>query len=384
MSENDVLAQIFAQQASGGGGLGDLGAFSQSIAANNPYRMAAAPIMGAKFNTSTWTPGQTFATALAQSFLGSALNMYAQNSEADQLASVAAIAPQLASNPLGVEAPEGVNPRAFQDLKLSTMARQTALASDLFTKQKIAEVTAGAEIEGRADAFKKLGIDNPDDPFIKQKYEDLKAASEARNAAEKAKQSKIGEIQGAKIGYGNLGTADPEDPVEKKAAELNTKFNALQEVKDFKYIQRLSTQLSETLKNPTSVDDPALSKMAVQIIEPGLSSTSGETAALGASSSIPSGWKGFIEKSMAGQTSLPPEVRVGLLRLAKNAYGAYGKVYQQSFDSYKKEGQRFKIEPSRISPIGDAPSFDSYLTGKSDKTPKEKALELLQKRGLLG
>lgn len=361
----------------------DLTGFQDRITANDLYGLIGRSLASWQPNYQYMNGGESLLTSFGKAFAGGLLQNYAQNRAADQLSSVVNVLPQLSSDPLGVAAPEGVDSSAFNTLRGSAYLKKVAQENELSSILKKYTGMAKGEMLGKAQAFKELGIENPDDPSVKQKYEELKAAAEAANAGKKAMATKIGEIAGSQVAYGNTGQEDPESPIAKKVADMQNKFNALDEVKNFKYVQRLSTQLFETLKDPTAVDDPALAKMAVQLIEPGLSTTSGETAALAQSTSIPESWKSFVGKSLKGASGLPPEVRTGLLKLAKNSYGAYGKIYQQSFDQAKQEAARYGIEPSRISPIGDAPSFESFL-GTKQLTPKEKALQKLKERGLLG
>lgn len=117
--------------------------FTASLAANDIYSQMAKPIMGARFNTSSWTPGQTIAATAAQSFLGEALNLFGQRQEADQMAKVSEVMPSLYSNPLAVSAPEGVDPQAFGELKLGMQRERgkiqqsmvSEIAKDLFSKR---------------------------------------------------------------------------------------------------------------------------------------------------------------------------------------------------------------------------------------------------------
>jgi hypothetical protein len=146
-----------------------------------------------------------------------------------------------------------------------------------------------------------------------------------------------------------MGGSDPESPIEKQVASLRTSFNELDEVKSYKYIRRLGTQLASVLKNPDAVSDQALAKMAVQIIEPGLSANKDETQALRDSPSVPATWKGTISKAISGGTELGPEIRTGLLNLMKSGFDARQKSYQETADLYKQETDRLNQPFERIS-----------------------------------
>lgn len=101
----------------------DLLAFRQTVADNNIYRQAAQPLMQMRFNTSTWSPLETLGTSLAQSFLGGLLGSYAQDVEGRQLEIAANSLPGLAKDPLNFGTPEGVDPSAFSQLRMMTIAK---------------------------------------------------------------------------------------------------------------------------------------------------------------------------------------------------------------------------------------------------------------------
>lgn len=110
---------------SGGTPGADLANFQRTIAANDPYMTAAAPVLNAKFNTSTWTPNQQIATTLGQAALGSILKVLGQRDEGDQLTKVANILPQLYKDPTSVTLPDGVDPGAFAALRIGALGRQS-------------------------------------------------------------------------------------------------------------------------------------------------------------------------------------------------------------------------------------------------------------------
>jgi len=133
----------------------DILTFQQNIAARNPWRIAAAPILGAKFDNRTWSPGASFATAAGQAFLGTALNGMAANREQEQMQLLAGALPSLYANPLQAQAPEGLDSGAFDSLRAPVLARQMSsrskqleeLSKDLWST-KLQEVAAKGKRRG--------------------------------------------------------------------------------------------------------------------------------------------------------------------------------------------------------------------------------------------
>lgn len=308
----------------GGGGSGsnvsDITGFQNQIAQNDLWKVAAAPVLQAKFDTSTWSPMQSFGVSAGQAFLGTLLNEIGNQSESRQLEKVASILPQLYANPLGTETPEGVDPKAFATLKLNTATRADSAKSGQL--QKLLGDLMGVKIAGLTEKEK----------------------------------TKAG-LQGKQDFYG-VGIEDPESPQAKKVQELRDKFNALDATQNFKYVQRLSNQLVQTLKNPSAVADPVLAKMVIQFVEPKLSVNAGEAAGLAASASIPEAWKGIIGQALEGKSKLTSDVRQGLLDIASAAYQAHGKAFQKEFDLASGEAKRYGIDPTRISNIDPSTFYD--------------------------
>lgn len=127
----------------GGSSSQALDKFSSALTANDIWKIAAQPILGAQFNRSTWSPWTSAATSAAQAFLGSALNEIGNVSEARQMQKVTDILPDLYRNPLSVDVPEGVDSKAFNILKTAAIADQATknqkllenVATDLFQKR---------------------------------------------------------------------------------------------------------------------------------------------------------------------------------------------------------------------------------------------------------
>lgn len=312
-----------------GASVDDINAFNSQIGQNDIFSQLAPAISGARFNTSTWSPGTQLGVSAGQAFLGAILQGIGQNQRANQLEKVAQVLPQLYADPNSVAVPEGVDGDAFGSLKLRALSRNAAQKSN--TSTELIKNLLGVQLKGM----------------------------EAKASAE-------GKIAGENAAYGATGGLNPDSPINKKATEFRDRFNALEEVQNFKYVSRVADQLAKTLQNPGAVSDTALSKMAVQLIEPRLSSNAGETSALGKSGSIPETWKADIQKSLNGGSGLSPTIRAGLLDLAKSAYQAHGNLYTQTYDSFAKDAELYKITPDRFSSIGKPKSFEELTgTGKA-------------------
>jgi hypothetical protein len=124
---DDAQAAFLASMLGGGSSgadVADLGAFQQSIAANDMYTQMAQPIFQARFDKSTWTPQQSGITNAIQAFTGTLLSQLGKNQQAAQMSAVNSILPQLYADPASVAMPEGLDPLAFGQLKSKIIARQ--------------------------------------------------------------------------------------------------------------------------------------------------------------------------------------------------------------------------------------------------------------------
>lgn len=164
---NSVFLNTLTGSGYGNGAVGSdpaLNAFSRTIGQNDYWKQAAAPIGAAKFNTSTWSPLTTGLVSGAQGFLSALLSGYGSNQEASQLDAVRQVLPQIRAGE-DVPLPDGVNPEAYQGLKLSA-------AQDLFSsKQKIkdavtqslAEKGVAINADGTLDTSGLSAIKNAED-----------------------------------------------------------------------------------------------------------------------------------------------------------------------------------------------------------------------------
>lgn len=98
-----------------------LDAFSRTAASNSIYNQIANPILNTRFNTSTWSPTESAAVSLGQSFLGGLLGNLGRQDVAKQYETAASVLPDLYRNPNSVSTPEGVDAEAFGALKLAAL-----------------------------------------------------------------------------------------------------------------------------------------------------------------------------------------------------------------------------------------------------------------------
>lgn len=119
-----------------------LDAFSRTAASNSIYNQIANPILNTRFNTSTWSPTESAAVSLGQSFLGGLLGNLGRQDVAKQYETAASVLPDLYRNPNSVSTPEGVDAEAFGALKLAALRDnakrerqlQDSVIANVFTK----------------------------------------------------------------------------------------------------------------------------------------------------------------------------------------------------------------------------------------------------------
>lgn len=352
----DSISSLFS---SSGADPADVLDFRRTVRANDPYRNAAAPILSAKFDTSTWSPGATFGVTAGQAFLGSLLNALGVRDEAAQVKTMTAALPELYKNPQ-TPIPAGVDQSAGEALRAATAARAESETNKV-ANSVMANLFAANPDLGLALLEEKLNKKSATTKEATPSNTGNKLASALSSAIESAKDKR-----------------SVDSPIEKKVADLRGEFNKLEEVQNYKYVQRLSNQLIKTIKNPSAVADPILAKMVVQFVEPKLAVNAGEAAALAASTSIPEAWKGIIGQALEGKSKFTeyPEIKKGLLDIASSALEAHGSAYSQTYNQFKKEAARFGIDPERISSLGEPVSFEalSLSGGGTDKISRLTAI----------
>lgn len=271
-------------------------------------------------------------------------------------------------------------------------AEQKALATDVLSKAMLGEEVTRPEgmwnsvfssIQEPVGLFKvqnQLEETAADRALQKQKdllefeynLKKVDPAVELQQKINEARELKRAEIEGENLGYSIGGGVNPDNPVEKKASELRKDFNAREEVQNYKYVSRLSDQLAATLENPSAVSDPLLAKMLVQLVEPKLAVNQGEAAGLAASKSIPQNLKGTIEQALTGKSQFTEPIRAEILKLAKTAFEAHKELYDTTFTEFSREAKRYKIDPARLTAMGNK-SFDDLVKQKLQDDVRQKA-----------
>lgn len=327
-----------------------LNAFQKTVAQNDYWRQAAAPVLSAQFDRSTWTPMQNIGVSAAQSFIGSLLNSLGANSEAKQLQSAAAILPQLYQDPNSVAMPEGMDPEAFQGLRLSA-ARENVLRG---VKQEELKNNILAELFTAGQ----------------KKQMDINAAGPMKLAEKSA------ELQA-------LDASSSPDAPNRKNAQLNLEnveslrkeFNGLQDVKDFSAVLKAANAMSGALKDKSKVSDQELVRYSILMIEPGMAVREGEQNAVAASQSIPDAWRGELNGALESGTRLSDKTREGLQRLAARAYESKKSNYDKALGYYQGRAvERNMPADQSISYLGEAPSADSIFSVKPTFN-KEEAMQ---------
>ena len=147
---------------------------------------------------------------------------------------------------------------------------------------------------------------------------------------------------------------------------LRKEFNTLPEVKNFAIIQSKAAPLSKALSDLGKVSDQELVRYSLLMIEPTSVVRDGEAAAMAASQSIPEEWKGAMAAALNGSTTLGPEARQGIKRLAMRAYDGHRELYNRAVQFYGKEAKSKGLDSNRVSIYGEAQPAES-LFGKADE-----------------
>lgn len=313
-----------------------LNAFANTLVDNNLYKLAASPLLSAKFDTTTWKPATTLGVTAGQAFLGAMLQGLGQNWEAEQLNKASAILPQMMENPASVAMPEGISSAAFEKMRLAA------------TREKVLRDAESASVA------QKL--------FGQAKFEDFKKQLDLQYGPQIKAAEKAAEL-------GVLGPDNPDLPANKAAKEtmkalddLRKEFNGLPDVKTFSTVLSSANALAGALKDGGKVSDQELTRYAILMIEPGLAVREGEAAAIQKSQSIPEALKGQLLGALDGQTQFGEEARAGVQRLAKRAYESKRPLYEKALSYYQGRALERGLSPEQsISYLGPAPETDEIF-----------------------
>lgn len=122
--------------------------------------------------------------------------------------------------------------------------------------------------------------------------------------------------------------------------DLRKEFQALPEVKAFTISDIGFKSLQKAIQDPASTSDLELVRGAIQAIEPGMAVREGEQAAVLQSGAILDQWKGVLVKALSGESSLPPEVRDGILRIAERRFNEHATTFNAARQFYMSQAQR--------------------------------------------
>lgn len=320
-------------------GPSDFSAFQNSVVQNDPYGIMGRSLTSWQPNTATWSPETTAATAFGKAFLAGMLGNYARQNAADQINSVAAVLPQLQKDPMNLAAPEGVDSDAFAALRGTAILKnyQNQILSGQANSKGVSELMQTVLAKGV-----ESGTISP------------------AQALKAAQSGKYDEITNTTLGPLDNPTSREyklEQDKIKGIDDLRSKFEAKQEVKDFSTIQAAASALSGALKDTGKVSDQELVRYSIQMIEPGMAVREGEQSAVANSQNITDAWKGELKAALEGKSSLGPDVREGIKRLAARAYEGKRQQYDKALTYYQGlgEGRGLLGEGQSISYLGKAP-----------------------------
>jgi len=318
MGNLETLTALMAG-INGGADLNDLSQFRSTIAQNDPWRMAAAPILGSRFNTSTWSPTQTLAVTGGQAFLGALLNGLGQRSEAAQIDRLAQVLPQLTADPLNTAAPEGVDEEAFNVFKTNQAIRNAATANK------------------RAEAIEKRALD--------LFYSGEEAQAQAR-----------GQILGKNEAYRSSGVGDPDSPERKTGEEIRAQLQRIHG-KDFAEFGEVRTKyqvLQKALLDKSATSDLDFVFGIAKVIDPQSTVKESEGQMIVESQSMLASTLGTINKALKGGSALD---RGGLMALATRHYDTRRESIQGILSNYGEIASARGVRPDDITSY-----YKAYLT----------------------
>jgi hypothetical protein len=220
----DELSQIYASLglASPTATANDLSAFQNNVLASNPWNIAAKSLGATQFDGRQWSPTTQVAASFGKNFLSGLLGQYARNDAADQLKTVSNLMPQLRTDPLAVQFPEGIDSSAAETLRANAVIRnqeakavEDANLQSALQKVGLAGLMKKSEILGEQSALSEIAaarpvmadssaqIDNPlasgaDSSMVKYKkyFNDLVASGQPPVQAATAARAQVdGEIK---------------------------------------------------------------------------------------------------------------------------------------------------------------------------------------------
>lgn len=314
-------------------GLQDISQFQNSAAQGNVLLNLSPAVYGAKFDRSTWSPTESFATSFLQGVLGTALNQIGRQQVADQVSAVSKVLPALYRDPSSVAVPEGVDENAFSILRNS--AATSKIARELQREQ-----TAQSLIQ---ELFKEKALTK------------MRAEAEVENAGPIAKAKKAGELSAFDSVFGeNSSTRNPEDPRYKAEQDLikierdyTDKLLTGVEARSALNINKAATNIFEALKqnNPLAastaifefakLQDPAgvvREQDEMRVSDPG----------------GPLGKLAQIHNQIIGDGKLTPDAKNAMRQIIPFMVKNQFTQYDQLKDGYLSAAKQYGANPDRI------------------------------------
>jgi len=300
----------------------DINQFKKVIAANDYYRRAAAPLLNAKFDTSTWSPGEAVGVTALQAFLGSALNTYGQKQEARQLEAVAPYLPALYKDPLNTVLPESVDPEARAGLRVNAITKK-------------AEQEALVRSALYRDVF---GTDVANKAYINRVKELAPIESEQALALEEIKR----------------GMAEPERSADMED-KLRAQFLGQKTVQDFGQISTQFAALQKAANDPTAVSDLDYIYGIAKILDPQAVVRESDAGAVIDSQSIPTSILGTLNKYITGDPAIRSKGRQSFLDLAQRRYDIQKEAVDLLANDFRTIASDRGVRPERAVVIPGAP-----------------------------
>ena len=352
-AQSAFLQSLFANQ--GVGSDPALNAFEKTLGQNDYWKMAAAPILGAKFDTSTWNPATTLGVTAAQSFIGSLLHGYGAQQEAAQMDAVSKVLPQLYADPQSVALPAGVDPEAFAGLRAAAAREQIlrgikqdefsrSVMADLFQKKMANQMeidAAGPKARALEDA--KLAARNalpatsPDSPIYQKEKDRIKQIRDEEDARRK----EIASLP--------------------NATSLSTLLSTI-------------PQLEELAKQNTKTSDIPFTYAFVQSLDGGIVKD-GERYMIQGGNSFLNQYRSLIEGALNGTSQLTPQLKMQMVNERKAAGLVQYEALKGAAEPYLKTAIERGADAKNVFPFE-----DPYVNKMLGATPaKMSAIEFAAK-----
>lgn len=250
---------------------------------------------------------------------------------------------------MSVMAPEGVDEGAFANLKASAVLRnQLASAqreqtlAELMQKVGIAGLTKKAEVLGENAAYQEMGDaeEIPGSPAYKARQDDIKFA-----------QDQVG--------------------IER---QLSNDF--MTRAAEFKYKEQGLKALAKAYLDPAGTSDFEIIRRGAQAVEPGLAVRADDEASLQGAASVLGMSYEAIKAAIAGKSKLTPDVRAGIMRIAKRSYESSLDDYNTIRNTFVQRARAAKLDESLVVPYGMGRPFEELypdldISGTSAVAPPE-------------